>query len=56
MLTFIRSFLRDEEGQAMVEYALIIALIAIAVIVVIGVASGSIQAIFTRIAQALNLN
>ena len=53
MLTFIRNFLRDEEGQGMVEYALIIALIAIVVIVVLRVVGTDIRAIFQSIVDAL---
>lgn len=33
MLTFFKQFLRDEEGAAAIEYALIAALIAIAIVV-----------------------
>jgi pilus assembly protein Flp/PilA len=49
MLTFIR----DDEGQGLVEYALIIAVIAIAVIVAMIFLRGQIQNIFSNIGNNL---
>jgi pilus assembly protein Flp/PilA len=46
-------FLRDEEGQGLVEYALIIAVIAIAVIVAMVFLRGQIQNIFSNIGNNL---
>jgi pilus assembly protein Flp/PilA len=43
------AFFRDEEGQGLVEYALIIAVIAIAVIVAMVFLRGQIQNIFSNI-------
>ena len=43
----------EEEGQGMVEYALILALIAIAAITVMGPLGGKIKAIFTKADNAL---
>ena len=40
-------------GQSLVEYALIIVLIAIAVIVALGLLSGQLQNVFTRITSSL---
>jgi Flp pilus assembly pilin Flp len=40
-------------GQSLVEYALIIALIAIAVIVALAAMSGQLQNVFTRITSSL---
>jgi pilus assembly protein Flp/PilA len=42
-----------EEGQGLVEYALIIALIAIVLIVTLNLVSGSIQGAFTSISNSL---
>ncbi|MCQ2553037.1 MAG: Flp family type IVb pilin [Clostridia bacterium] len=42
------NFLRDENGQGMVEYGLILALIAIAAIAVIGGLGQKVAAIFNR--------
>ena len=46
-------FFRDEEGQGLVEYALIIAVIAIAVIVAMIFLRGQIQNIFSNIGNNL---
>ncbi len=47
------TFLREEEGQGLVEYALIIAVIAIAVIVAMLFLRGQIQQIFSNIGNNL---
>jgi len=44
----------DEEGQGMVEYGLIIALIAIVLIAILGTMSGSLEAIFQKISDTLD--
>ncbi len=49
----IRTFLTDDEGQGLVEYALIIAVIAIAVIVAMIFLRGQIQNIFSNIGNNL---
>ena len=46
-------FLHDDEGQGLVEYALIIAVIAIAVIVAMIFLRGQIQNIFSNIGNNL---
>lgn len=50
---FISKFIKDEDGQGMVEYALIIALIALVVIVAMPAVATAISALFARIATAL---
>ena len=45
---------KDEEGQGMVEYGLIIALVSIAVIVVLGLLGTSLNDIFGRADNALS--
>jgi pilus assembly protein Flp/PilA len=47
------AFLREDEGQGLVEYALIIAVIAIAVIVAMVFLRGQIQNIFSNIGNNL---
>ena len=49
----IQSFFRDDDGQGLVEYALIIAVIAIAVIVAMIFLRGQIQNIFSNIGNNL---
>ena len=47
------NFIREDEGQGLVEYALIIAVIAIAVIVAMIFLRGQIQNIFSNIGNNL---
>jgi pilus assembly protein Flp/PilA len=49
----IQRFLREDDGQGLVEYALIIAVIAIAVIVAMVFLRGQIQNIFSNIGNNL---
>jgi Flp pilus assembly pilin Flp len=44
---------RAQAGQGLVEYALIIGMIAIAAIVVLGLVSGKVQATFSAISNSL---
>lgn len=49
----LMNWLRDEEGQAMVEYGLIIALIAIVVIVALIALGDNIKELFNKAADSL---
>lgn len=49
----LKSFLADDQGQGLVEYALIIAVIAIAVIVAMLFLRGQIENIFSNIGNNL---
>jgi pilus assembly protein Flp/PilA len=49
----VLAFFRDDEGQGLVEYALIIAVIAIAVIVAMIFLRGQLQNIFSNIGNNL---
>jgi pilus assembly protein Flp/PilA len=49
----VLTFVREEEGQGLVEYALIIAVIAIAVIVAMVFLRGQLQNIFSNIGNNL---
>ena len=52
-LQHMLQFIREEEGQGLVEYALIIAVIAIAVIVAMVFLRGQIENIFSNIGNNL---
>lgn len=51
---FITSIKR-ERGATAIEYALMVALIAVAIIVVVTALGGQLQAVFTRITEALGV-
>ncbi len=53
ILTFVRAFVRREDGQDLLEYALLVALIALVAIVAVTAAGGSVQTIFQSIADQL---
>ena len=48
-LQSITQILRDEQGQDMVEYALVVGIIALGAYVVMGDVSGSINGMFTAV-------
>jgi pilus assembly protein Flp/PilA len=50
----LKRFLNDENGQGMVEYGLIIALVAVAVIAAIVALSGNIGNIFNKAGEKLS--
>lgn len=53
MIQFVKSFARNEEGQDLLEYALLVALIALVAILAVTAAGGSVQTIFQSIADEL---
>ena len=52
-VTFIKSIARRDDGQDLLEYALLVALIALVAIGAVAMAGGSVQAIFQSIADQL---
>ena len=54
MLTFVKNFVRDEEGATMIEYGLMVALIAVALIVAVGLLSDSVEGVFTETGTAMD--
>ena len=48
-MTVLKRLFYEEDGQGMVEYGLIIALIAVAVIVALGALGGGIKRIFENV-------
>lgn len=53
MFNKIKALVDDEEGASMVEYALLVALIAVACITVIGTLSTKVQGTFTSAANGM---
>ena len=53
LVTFVKSFARNEEGQDLLEYALLVALIALIAVGAVTAAGGAVNQIFTAIAGAL---
>jgi pilus assembly protein Flp/PilA len=51
----VRMTVRDEEGQGLVEYALIIALIAVMLVAALVFLQGGIENLFNRAADSLNV-
>ena len=54
LLNFVNSVVHDEEGQDLLEYALLVALIALVAIGAVGLAGNSVSTIFTNIATRLS--
>ena len=54
LVNFVKSFVRNEEGQDLLEYALLVALIALVAIAAVTAAGGSVSTIFTNIAGKLS--
>ena len=53
LVAFVNKFVRNEEGQDLLEYALLVALIALVAIVAVGNAGQAVSAIFGNIAGQL---
>jgi pilus assembly protein Flp/PilA len=53
LVAFVKSFVRNEEGQDLLEYALLVALIALVAIIAVGNAGDAVDAIFGDIAEQL---
>ena len=53
LINRLRSFARNEEGQDLIEYALLVALIALVAVLAVTRAGGAVNTIFTSIADSL---
>ena len=53
MIKFIHSFINDESGATAIEYGLIAAGIAVAIIAAVGLLGTSLEGMFTTVAAAL---
>lgn len=56
MMATLRAMWNDEAGQGLVEYALIIALVSVGLILALTVLKNSIATIFGKIGNTLNAN
>lgn len=52
-MELVKRFFLDETGQGMAEYGLILALVAIAVVAVLGLLGDQLVAIFTKVKDSL---
>ena len=53
LINRLKTFARADEGQDLLEYALLVALIALVSVTVIGTAGSNVKTIFTDIGTAL---
>jgi len=53
VMNVLRAFVRNDEGQDLLEYALLISLIALVCVGAVTAAGSQVDAIFTKIANAL---
>jgi pilus assembly protein Flp/PilA len=53
LISYLRTFARQDEGQDLLEYALLVSLIAIAAIVAVTSAGTSVSSVFTSIAAKI---
>lgn len=51
---FVRTLARREEGQDLLEYALLVALIALGAVIAVTAAGDKVEAVFTEIANAIS--
>ena len=56
MTSLFKRLLKEEEGQGMVEYGLIIALVSIAAIVILGDVGEKLEVVFTEVDNKLDIN
>ncbi len=54
LISFLLEFLREEEGQDLIEYALLVALISLVCVVALTTAGTQVNAIFTSITSKLS--
>ena len=52
-MEFLKKLIRNEEGQGLVEYAMILGIVAIGVAISLNLLGGEIESIFANISSAL---
>jgi len=52
-IEYVKSFVRKDEGQDLLEYALLVALIALVAVGAVTAAGGAVNDIFTEVANQL---
>jgi len=52
-MTFVKKFINDDEGQDLVEYALLLGFIAIVAVVAVGTIGTKVNSYFTSIGTSL---
>jgi len=55
LYAYLRALVTNDEGQDLLEYALLVALIAIVCVVAVTAAGANVNTIFTRIASELGI-
>ncbi|MBV8897937.1 MAG: Flp family type IVb pilin [Acidobacteriaceae bacterium] len=50
----LQAFWREEDGQDLIEYALLMAFIALAAVAVLGTLSGNVKALWNSVSSALS--
>jgi pilus assembly protein Flp/PilA len=53
LMNRLQSFVRDEEGQDLVEYAMLVALIALVCVVAVTAAGNSVKSVFQSITSQI---
>ena len=54
LVAFVKNMKKTDDGQDLLEYALLVALIALVAIVAVTAAGGAVETIFDEIASALS--
>jgi Flp pilus assembly pilin Flp len=53
LMAYIRPYLKREEGQALVEYALILGLISVVTITLLGLIGGDVSSLLSKVESGL---
>lgn len=54
MVNFLNAFMKEEDGQDMVEYSLLLAFIALAMITVLGTVKTDLKTMWTSVGTQIN--